>query len=288
MSKPLAPSVTHRDRKGLKFMSIVEAAYDKATLSEDEAQRVNEAPGLAEVVRSFIRNSLFVNCVYPSDYTPRPVTEQLDVLRELFPKLNFEHAQRFVETILPTLTLPEGAEGWFAIPRSEAVAWTYNKAVDKVLSLLESRGKFENLHKGQTGWAYMRQHRDMVRGLREIARQQPGDILIIPAQFGLRHRGHAGRGVLGDLGAREHFTYSEFGLGAFAIGVMLLTHPQRFQSYNDIWIDCIGDEYAPNGRGDWRGVQCFRSNGDTLYFSGRWDGPEEHSGSPSGFVPQQQ
>ena len=37
MKKTLAPSVTTRDPKGLKFISIVEAAYNKAGLTMEEA-----------------------------------------------------------------------------------------------------------------------------------------------------------------------------------------------------------------------------------------------------------
>jgi len=55
MSSTLAPSVvTQRDPKGTKFMSIVGAAYDKARLTEDEAQRVNEAKGLSDLIDRFI------------------------------------------------------------------------------------------------------------------------------------------------------------------------------------------------------------------------------------------
>ncbi|MEK7174771.1 MAG: hypothetical protein AAB722_00315, partial [Patescibacteria group bacterium] len=55
MSQTLAPSkVTARDPKGLKFISIVEDAYNKAGLTEEESQRVNEAPGLADLVGGFI------------------------------------------------------------------------------------------------------------------------------------------------------------------------------------------------------------------------------------------
>jgi membrane carboxypeptidase/penicillin-binding protein len=53
----LAPSanvVTSRDPKGLKFVSIVEAAYNKAGLSEKEAQRVNDTAGLADLISNFI------------------------------------------------------------------------------------------------------------------------------------------------------------------------------------------------------------------------------------------
>jgi len=54
--KTLAPSVvTTRDKKGLKFMSITGAAYEKAALTEDEAQLVNEAPGWSDVVADFIK-----------------------------------------------------------------------------------------------------------------------------------------------------------------------------------------------------------------------------------------
>jgi len=47
------------------------------------------------------------------------------------------------------------------------------------------------------------------------------DILVVPAQFGLRHRGRSVRRV------REVMNANEFGLGVFAIGIMLLTHPER-------------------------------------------------------------
>lgn len=65
MSNTLAPStsVTHRDPKGLKFMSIVGAAYDRAKLSEDEAQHVNNMPGLSKAIRKFIVKSRLIDCV---------------------------------------------------------------------------------------------------------------------------------------------------------------------------------------------------------------------------------
>lgn len=54
--KALAPStpITTRDPKGRKFISIVTDAYDKAELSEEEAQSVNNAKGLADLISNFI------------------------------------------------------------------------------------------------------------------------------------------------------------------------------------------------------------------------------------------
>lgn len=51
-----APSVvTQRDPKGRKFMEIVGVAYDKAGLSEGEAQIINSTPGLAKLITGFIK-----------------------------------------------------------------------------------------------------------------------------------------------------------------------------------------------------------------------------------------
>ncbi|HLC43643.1 MAG TPA: hypothetical protein VJK08_00735, partial [Patescibacteria group bacterium] len=61
MSETLAPSVTSRDPKGLKLVSIVTAAYDKAWLTEEEAQRVNEAGGLADLIGKFISDNRSAN-----------------------------------------------------------------------------------------------------------------------------------------------------------------------------------------------------------------------------------
>jgi hypothetical protein len=61
MANALAPSVTTRDPKGLKFISIVEGAYNKAGLSDDEAQNVNEAPGLADLIDEHISRNRYPN-----------------------------------------------------------------------------------------------------------------------------------------------------------------------------------------------------------------------------------
>ena len=57
MSKTLTPSaqsMTVRDSKGLKFLEVVGAAYNKAGLNEAEAQRVNQASGLADLIAQHI------------------------------------------------------------------------------------------------------------------------------------------------------------------------------------------------------------------------------------------
>ena len=79
----------------------------------------------------------------------------------------------------------------------------------------------------------------------------------------------------------------QFGLGAFAVGCMLLTHPERLQHYDDLWVDCAGDEFSPDADGAFGMAPYFYSSGGALkfdtYFVGHAHG---HCGSASGFVSQ--
>src|SRR3990167_6550212 len=123
MSETLAPSVTHKDPKGRKFVSIVESAYDKAELAEKEAQRVNDTPGLADLIDKFIADNRSPNkyageevsstYTYPPEYQgPKPIEDQIKAVASIFgldPASALEYAGNLPE-------LPEGTEGWFAIP----------------------------------------------------------------------------------------------------------------------------------------------------------------------------
>ena len=108
-------------------------------------------------------------------------------------------------------------------------------------------------------------------------------LLIIAAQFGLRHRGRSvrrARVVMED-------TTSEVGLGAFAVGIMILTHPIRLQDYNDLWIDCAGDEFSRDGDGDFSKTPYFEFDDVRVEF-GTYDVSvvHDHYGSASWFLPQ--
>ena len=68
MAKSLAPStalkVTDRDPKGLKFVSIAGTAYNKAGLTDAEAQRVNDAAGLGDLIAGFIAHKLDIKASF--------------------------------------------------------------------------------------------------------------------------------------------------------------------------------------------------------------------------------
>jgi len=276
-----------------QFKRFVEDAADKALaevgLDKDGLQKLIEngdefqahiITGIRElsVSNQFADEEVKSSYGYLSGYKPKGITGQTNILRQLIPGIGFADEK------LAQQPLPANAEGWFAIPKWQSVAKTYNEAVEKVLELIKQqrKGKFYNWREGKLGKQYLRQHERTVKKLEALADQQKGyDILVVAAQFGLRHRGRSVRR------AREVFTANEFGLGAFEIGCMLLTHPERLQNYDDLWIDCAGNEYAPDAGGDFSSVPCFHFIDGRVKFGARWVAyPSDYSGSASGFLPQ--
>jgi hypothetical protein len=215
---------------------------------------------------------------YLSGYKPKGITEQTNILRQLFPGVGFADEK------LAQGELPKGAEGWFAIPKWEKFAPTYGEAVQKVLDKIKEtrRGQFYNYREGQLGPDQLRQSARTAAVFQKLGDEQKDhDILVVPAQFGLRHRGRSVRRV------REVLLGNEFGLGAFAVGIMILTHPERLMNYDDLWVDCAGDEFAPDAGGKFSDAPFFSFYGVKVEF-GASDVSIAfgHYGTASGFSPQ--
>jgi len=195
---------------------------------------------------------------YLSGYKPKSVTEQTNILHHFFPSVGFADEK------VAEKELPEYAEGWFVIPKWQTVAPTYGEAVRNILDRIKEtrNGAFWNCREGQIDSGRFRQSARTVDMLQKIGNKQKDyDIIVVPAQFGIQYR---------DLSvdqARELFTKNEFGLDAFIVGIMLLTHPERLQQYDDLWIDCAGNDFAPNVADDFSGAPHFRFVSDKVWFS---------------------
>jgi hypothetical protein len=174
--------------------------------------------------------------VYPPTYRVRPIEAQVTALRTLFPALGS------CQEKLARKPLLEGAEAWFAIPRWEALAPTYNEAVEMLIEVLSKKRKVSNRIVGKLGEKYLRQTERSKLAEKILAEQQGGnDILVVPAQAGMVHRGCSARRTRASLAGNE------FGLGMFSIGCMVLTHPERMSTADTLMIDCGGDEYSVRG-----------------------------------------
>lgn len=278
--------ITSRDPKGLHAVGLFEAVYNKSKLDDARAQRLNERggelqDGIAKLIAELTMSNQFADeeiessYAYPKGYKVKGITEQTNILRQLFPGIGFADEK------IAQQPLPVNAEGWFAIPKWQTLAPTYGEAVKKVLAMIASKRKFYNYRDGQLGAEYLRQHAKTAKMFQKLGDEQKDyDILVVPAQFGLRHRGRSVRR------AREVFQANEFGLGAFAVGIMLLTHPEREVQWEQLHIDCAGDEFAPGAGGVFSLAPIFRFRDGEVKFNAYWfDGAHGYFGSASAFLP---
>ncbi len=285
----------------------VEKVLAEFGLDKDSAQRVHaRGDEFAEAIRVATIASLNDLSVtdkfkdeevestygYLSGYAkPNGLTAQCNRLRELFSGIGFANLDLLGSIEKGEVALPVNTEGWFAIPnwiKNPAIfGTTYGEALQKVLDTIKTtrNGKFYNYRDGQLGPERLRQSKHTEKFFRELSEAQGNpDILIVAAQFGIRHRGRSVRR------AREVIvgTSGEFGLGAFAVGIMILTHPERLMNYDDLWIDCAGDEFD-DPVSDVRFVHApfFDFNdGEVKFGTGAVAYASGVYGSASGVVPQ--
>ena len=148
----------------------VELALEKVRLDKTGFQRLLENgdefnSAIAEVIvaktRELSVSNRFADEEVTSKYgylsgykNPKGITEQTNILRQLLP--GYRICRR--KDRQPS-RVPEGAEGWFAIPKWQSVAPTYGEAVQKVLDLIKKTrdGKFYNYREGQLGPKNLRQ-----------------------------------------------------------------------------------------------------------------------------------
>jgi len=277
--------ITSRDPKGLHAVGLFEAAYNKSKLDDARAQRLNERggelqDGIAKLIAELSVSNQYANeevrssYTYPKEYKgPKPIVDQIKAITKIF-GLDPSQAIEFAKN-LPAL--PEGAEGWFAIPSVDALAkkhfpevtdpvQKYCQAVQLVHAKIAASRSFYNYREGQITPAQLRVHARTAHALDLIAETQKGDILIVAAQLGMRHRGKSVRR------AREVFVANEFGLGSLAVGSIVLTHPERLVRWEELDMDCAGDEFSPEADGDFSEFPYFRFGGGEVKFGARFVG----------------
>jgi hypothetical protein len=212
--------------------------------------------------------------VYPETYRVRPIEAQVTELRKAFPTL------ARCEEKLARRKLPEGAEAWFAIPRWQALASTYNEAAEMVVEVLASRRRFSNRIMGKLGALFLRQSERSRMAEKILSEQQEGnDILVVAAQAGLLHRGSSARRTRVSMGGNE------FALGVFPLACLLLTHPERLSTGDTLMIDCGGDEYSVRGDSTFDRVPLFDFDLAGIEFSIFYEDRARNLwGTPTGFL----
>ena len=242
------------------------------TVTLDMLQRLS-------VTNQYVNEEVPSKYAYPPTYRRRSITEQTNRLCELIPDLGSVNESLADAPLLP------GAEGHFAILRWQPVAPTYGEACGKLLAFVEQqygKKRFKNWIEGKLGPGYLRQGQRSAAKYRGLGEQQKGhDILVVQGQPGLRHAGCSPRR------ADERFLGNEFGLGLFGNLCVILAHPERLSTSEELWVDCTGDEYSPDVGGRFGSVPCLGFIGGEFQVGTRWSGGADgYYGSSSGFSPQ--
>jgi hypothetical protein len=284
-------------------MNKVGVAIDKARMTEEEAQRVHEAVGLADLIAGYIaehrvgnqfeeEEEVRSNYRYPKEYkAPRPIEEQIKSLAEVF-GLSPDDALAYAKTIAQKPLY--GGEGRFAIVSDAGLAKLFPNVTDPaerfclgtnlVLEKIEATKRpFHNFRKGQLTKDRLRRHAKTTAAYEKIAQEQKGDIWIIDAQLGFNHRGKSVRR------ARVYFAGNEYGLDPIAMGSITLTHPERFVYSSELDPDCAGAEFAPDADGGFSQAPYFRFSDGRLKFGASYVGypaPRGNFGPASGFTSQ--
>ena len=307
-------TLTHEPATDGQIKQLVRMATDAAEkavrdyaktsfLNKQGAERAKGSPDFSERIRSetlialselstadkYKDEEVESSYGYLSGYRrPKQILELVKEVGERFdldPSKTFEYL-----TASRDVKLEQGAEGLFAIPNlwrpESALPGTYNDNVVRVLDLIKQDrdGAFYNYRDGQLGLERLRQSARTEAAMRKLSEEQGHpDILVIAAQFGLTHRGRSVRR------AREVMVdHGQYGLGAFTIGVMILTHSKRLEHYDDLWIDCAGDKFDdPDAEGRFDRAPHFGFRSGWVGFDARWAGStSDFYGSASGVLPQ--
>jgi hypothetical protein len=213
--------------------------------------------------------------VYPSNYRVKSIEAQVTELKALFPVL------KSCDEKLPLrYKLPEGAEGWFAIPRWQALGATYNEALERIIEAFSTKRRFSNRIVHRMGAQYLHMTERTALAQQVLCEQQKNnDILVVAAQTGMLHRGASARRT------RIELARNEYSLGTFAIAALLITHPERLSNTNTLMIDCSGDEYSAGGGDNFDRVPLFDFDIGGVEFSiFYYDRARNLWGSPTGFI----
>lgn len=239
-------------------------------------------PVVDEVLRLFLTTGERPDYGHLSKYTPKDITLQIRRLHELFPELGNANYKILAQIEGGELVLPEGAEGFFAIPHWSSIGRSYLGAVGRVIMLLRQLygGHFQNWIKRQAGSKYLCEGMMKMDAMETLQQAQNADILIIPAQFGVRYSNFCANRVLSGMQQNK-----EFGFGVYETGIMLLTHPERLQDTSAMRIGCIGDEASSVRSGTSRCIPLFDINGSELGLKRIWSSfASMDHGMVTGFV----
>jgi hypothetical protein len=247
---------------------------------------------LSHIVNPYANERLEPRFFYPEGYTPNSVEEQLTRLLVHLDWLDTSHVEWLAASWAMDTYLQ--ADGLYVVPKPSVLAahlelsdhWNNFGLLTEQgpLAVLAASRKFTNYRAGELGPDRYRLAVSARVALEQLEAEQPGDLLVFPAQTGKLYAGFSPRNSRWET---EHVTNpSQWPMPAYVDGWIIAANPHRLEKYEHLVIDCPGDEYRFEADGEFDEVLYFYVNGDgALYCDYRWTvDPYDGCGSASGFL----
>lgn len=138
------------------------------------------------------------------------------------------------------------------------------------------RAKAESRRVKAREWFF--KNKEKAKGMKKVTKN---GVVTIEVQLGQKWKGESVADV------RKLYTEGEIGLGVYEVLTILLISPEILQSYDDLWLDCPGDEFdyaVSHVRFDRAAYLGF--DGGLEFGTNEVSAAYESFGSVSGFVPQ--
>lgn len=259
--------MTPGQRKQLKSLAIeaISPFVEKIDLTHKEAQELITHGGKIKILQqAFLRaarirykdQEVKPKLGYPPGWRGfKSIEEQLNILIHAVPGLKPDSLLERWQILHPIPhDLPTGAEGWCVFPKPHRLGKTYFHAFVKALRLLSARfpDTAEDLNRileRNDSCILEKFTRSFLfhATMNYQTTRHNSDFFIVAAQFGINHADQSPFRVRETLLEREYGKdgWVEAALGPYEGAIMLLTHPERLQSENDLRISFPGATLYP-------------------------------------------
>lgn len=256
---------------------------DQATISQVAAHIVNVNPYASEKVQP--------RYFYPKGYQPSSVMDQAAQLLHELSWLDVSHVRELAASW--QMEQYSQADGLYVVPKPSVLAnrlgiadhWVnFGHLIEQApLAALAKQRKFTNYRAGELGSDRYRLTASCKSALEVLEAQQPGDVLVFPAQTGALFAGFSVRNSRFEI---EHATTpSQWSLDAYVVAWMVYCNRQRLEKYEDLIVDCPGGEYSSGAGDQFDDALYFDFYDGELYCHSGWtDDPDDGCGSASGFL----
>ncbi len=213
--------------------------------------------------KEFVQQAWF----YPQGWVMPGVSDQAERLTAIFPGIKLDG----VAEIAGKLAIPEGFDGIGIVPKisylggiysvDDPYGQGYGTILENVLKLIADSRKFYNYRAGQLTADYIRIHAEVKEVLMRLEAETAGDTLVVPISFGNLYAGFSQRNA-----RWAALKAAQVPFGGAQVGSLLLSMPERLTAYEQLFIDCSGDEYNWDADGQWAHSVYFNFNDDKLKF----------------------